>query len=62
MGKGKVLLTDAQVEDLLQRMGIEAFDNYVEKLANFIIRNDARVASHYDTILKWWRQDSQVEA
>lgn len=62
LGKGKVLLTDAQVEDLLQRMGIEAFDNYVEKLANFIIRNDARVASHYDTILKWWRQDSQVEA
>ena len=57
LGKDKVLLTDAQVEDLLQRMGIDAFDNYVEKLANFIIRNDARVASHYDTILKWWRQD-----
>ena len=62
LGKDVVLLTDAQVEDLLERMGVEAFDNYVEKLAGFIIKNDARVASHYDTILKWWRQDSRVEA
>lgn len=61
LGKDVVLLTDAQVEDLLARMGIVAFDNYVEKLSNFIIRNDARVASHYDTILKWWRQDSRLE-
>lgn len=62
LGKDVVLLTDAQVEDLLERMGVEVFDNYVEKLAGFIIKNDARVASHYDTILKWWRQDSRVEA
>ena len=62
LGKDVVLLTDAQVEDLLERMGVEAFDNYVEKLSGFIIKNDARVASHYDTILKWWRQDSRVEA
>lgn len=62
LGKGVVLLTEEQVEDLLARIGIDAFDNYVEKLADFIIRNDAKVASHYDTILKWWRKDSQVEA
>lgn len=61
LGKGVVLLTDEQTEDLLDRIGIDAFDNYVEKLADFIIKNDARVASHYDTILKWWRQDCGLE-
>ena len=55
------MLTDHQVNDLLDQMGIDCFDYYVDKLSSYIIRNDAKVASHYETILKWWRQDRGLE-
>lgn len=58
MGKNVVFLSEDQTEDLLDRLGIDTFDYYVEKLARFIIENDARVMNHYETILKWWRMDS----
>lgn len=61
LGKGVVFLSDAQMADLLEQMGLEAFDHYVDKLSAFIIENDAKVANHYATILKWWRQDSGLE-
>ena len=60
LGKGVVFMSDEQVEDLLDRMGIEAFDHYVDKLSDFIIKNGARVKSHYETILKWWKEDSSL--
>ena len=60
LGKGVVLLSDDQVEALLDRMGLEVFDYYVDKLSNFILRNNAKVKNHYETILKWWQQDSAV--
>ena len=58
LGKGVVILSDEQVDRLLESLGLDAFDHYVSKLANFIIKNKANVASHYDTIMKWWRADS----
>lgn len=61
LGKGVVILSDEQVDMLLEKLGLDAFDHYVGKLASFIIKNGASVASHYDTILKWWRADSAVE-
>ena len=61
LGKDVVFLSDDQIADLLDKLGIETFDHYVEKLARFIIKNDATVKNHYETILKWWRQDSGVE-
>lgn len=61
LGKGVVFLADAQIEDLLEQMGREAFDYYLDKLSSFIIENDAKVANHYATILKWWREDSGLE-
>ena len=61
LGKGVVFISDEQVSDLLDKLDIDTFDYYVEKLANFIIRNDAKVKNHYETILKWWRQDSILE-
>ena len=60
LGKGVVLLHDDQVGDLLDRMGVDAFDYYVDKLSSFIIKNDAKVKNHYETILKWWQEDSAV--
>lgn len=60
LGKGVVLLSDEQIADLLDRMGIDAFDHYVDKLSSFIIKNDAKVKNHYETILKWWSEDGSV--
>ena len=60
LGKGVVFMSDEQVSDLLERMGIETFDYYVDKLSDFIIKNGARVKSHYETILKWWKEDSSL--
>lgn len=60
LGKGVVLLSDEQIEDLLDRMGMDAFDHYVDKLSSFIIKNDAKVKNHYETILKWWSEDGAV--
>ena len=57
LGKGVVFISDEQFSDLLDRMDLETFNYYVDKLSNFIIKNDAHVKNHYETILKWWRQD-----
>lgn len=43
LGKGVVFLSEAQVASLLEQLDIDAFDYYVDKLASFIIRNDAKV-------------------
>lgn len=60
IGKGVVFLTDNQMDSLLDKIGLDAFNRYVEKLAEFIIDKKARVKSHYDTILKWVAEDSKV--
>lgn len=60
LGKNVVYLTDRQLGDLMDRLGLDAFNRYVEKLAAFIIENNARIKSHYDTILKWYEEDSKV--
>ena len=60
LGKGVVYLTENQVESLLDKLGLDGFDRYVEKLADFIIEKDANVSNHYATILKWAREDAKV--
>lgn len=60
LGKGVVLLSDEQIEDLLDKLGLDGFDHYVEKLAAFILKNDAKVKNHYATILRWWQEDRGV--
>lgn len=60
LGQGVIFLTDEQIEDLLNRLDLEVFDYYVSKLAKFIIKNGADVKNHYETILKWWQEDSAI--
>lgn len=60
LGKGVVHLSEAQIEDLLDKMDVELFDYYVDKLSSFIIREGAQVKNHYATILKWWREDGDL--
>lgn len=62
LGKGVVRLTEEQMGDLIDKMGVADFDEYMVRLANYIIENDAHVKNHYDTILKWWREDTSVES
>lgn len=60
LGKGVVYLTDRQFDELLDRLGMDAFNRYVERLADFIIEKNAHVKNHYDTILKWYEEDTKV--
>ena len=57
--KGRVLLTESQVGHLLSLMDIEVFDEYVDRLDNFIVNKGAKVKNHHDTILKWYNEDKQ---
>jgi hypothetical protein len=60
LGKGVVLLSENQQEALLEKLGFDAFNFYVAKLATFIIEKGAKVGNHYSTILKWAREDARV--
>ena len=60
LGKGVVFLSNDQIADLLDKLDLETFNYYVDKLSTFIIKNDAHVMNHYETILKWWREDGAV--
>ena len=60
LGKDVVYLTDRQFDDLVDRLGLDAFDRYVDRLATFIIDKGAHIKSHYDTILKWYNEDCKV--
>lgn len=62
LGKNVVFLSEVQIGDLLDKLGIEVFDHYVEKLSNFIIKKDAHVKNHYETILNWWQEDAALKA
>ena len=60
LGKNVVFLSENQIEDMLDKMGLETFDYYVDKLSSFIIKNGAHVKNHYETILQWWEQDGAI--
>ena len=60
LGKNVVFLSDNQIADMLERMDIDTFDYYVDKLSSFIIKNGAHVKNHYETILQWWEKDSAL--
>ena len=60
LGKGVVYLTGNQIDALVEKLGIDGFDRYMDRLSTFIIDKGAHIKSHYDTILKWYEQDSKV--
>ena len=60
LGKGVVFLSEEQSDALLEKLGLDVFNFYVEKLATFIIEKKAKVSSHYSTILKWAREDARI--
>ena len=58
--KGRVMLSENQLGDLLDKIGLEAFDEYIDRLNNYIINNNATIKNHYETILKWYNEDRAV--
>ena len=60
LGKGVIRLSQAQSDSLLDTIGFDMYNHYVERLADFIINKGAAPANHYETILKWWREDRKV--
>ena len=61
LGKGVLMLSEAQIEDLLEKMSLDGFDYYTDKLSSFILDKGAKVKNHYATILKWWKEDGEIE-
>ena len=61
LGKGVLMLSEAQTQELLERMGLDCFDYYTDKLSSFIRQKNAKVKNHYETILRWWQEDSKLE-
>lgn len=59
LGKGVVYLTQRQFDSLIEKLGLDAFERYLPRLADFIIDKKAHVKSHYDTILKWYEDDTK---
>lgn len=59
--RGNVMLSENQISDLLEKMGLEAFDYYVDKLNAFIRDKGAFVKNHYETLLKWYAEDTKVK-
>ena len=57
VGQGILLLSDRQMDDLLERMGLDGFNAYAKRLVDFVYRTGANI-DHYHTLLKWWREDT----
>ena len=51
-----VFLSDAQIEALLKIMDIKVFDAYVDKISKY-----PNTKNHYETIKKWYEQDSRIK-
>ena len=60
LGKGVLLLTPEQVNILLDTLGFDAYNHYLDKLSTFIIEKGAKVSNHYQTILKWAKEDMAI--
>lgn len=60
LGRKVVFLTDKQLDYLMDKLGMDAFNRYVGRLADFIIDKNAHVNNHFETILKWWKEDTAV--
>lgn len=62
LGKGVVLMTEEQWNDLLDKLSIDEVNDYVPRLANYIIKHPGwQCYSHYKTILKWVEEDRETK-
>lgn len=66
LGKGVVMMTDAQFEHLCKILSKDEFDTYITKLADFILGCTKKngtpptIKSHYKKILEWVEEDRKL--
>lgn len=66
LGKGVVMMTDAQFDHLCEILSKDEFDTYITKLADFILGCTKKngvpptIKSHYKKILKWVEEDRKL--
>ena len=53
----KVKLTDAEYEKLIERLGDNGTEDYIDRLDGYLAEGH-RKKNHYATILNWWRRDN----
>ena len=62
-----LILSENQVAELLDIMGLEVFDEYTARLSAFIEELESKgqkpnIKSHFQTLLKWYNEDRKVGA
>ena len=63
LGKGVVMLSDEQIEDLLDKLSIEEFNKYVEIVAECELNGKPyRKKTHYRAILDMAEKDRRIKA
>lgn len=60
LGKGVIKLSQAQSDALLDQLGFDMYNYYLDRLANYIIETGAIVHNHYETVLKWCKEDGSI--
>lgn len=60
LGRGLVMLTDAQFDDLMDRLSNAEIDTYLSKMADMIEKGYNFRCSHYQYILKMVEQDRRT--
>ena len=58
--KGNLMMSENQIADLLDKMGLEAFDEYLARLSGYVEKTGHPIKSHYATMLKWYNEDRQI--
>ena len=58
--KGNLMLSENQIGDLLDKMGLEAFDEYLARLSGYVEKTGHPIKSHYATMLKWYNEDRRI--
>ena len=61
LGKGVVLISDEQLDDLLDKLSVDEFEHYVEAVAKCELNGKHFRSTHYQAILKMAAQDRKKE-
>ena len=60
LGKGVVLLSEDQINDLLDKLSVDEFDHYVTVVADCILRGKRYKKTHYQAILDMAERDRKT--
>ena len=61
LGRGLVMMSDAQFESLCDRLGYDEINTYIPKMADMIEKGYTFRCSHYQQILKMVEEDRKVK-